>query len=193
MSDGRFDRTTRTDAAILDAFISLVHEQSAQPTMDAVAEAAAISVRTLYRHYPEASSVVVAALARSLAATVAPAIPVTASRPLGDRVAALVTAWSGTAESNLVLWSLATATSVDDPDIVDSLVASRAAGRAQLRALFARELARRDAPMRSIVLDAVESAVSLAGWYGLRIDQGLAPSRARRITESLVAGVLAGR
>lgn len=188
--DGRFARSTRTDAAILEAFIALVHEHGAQPTMDAVADEALISVRTLYRHYPEASSVVVAALAHSLSWTAPPELDVAASRPLHERSAAVVGAWTRAAESNLVLWALAAAIPVDDLDVVASLAESRAAGRHQLRGVFARELGRREGPARSMMLDAVESAVSVASWYGLRTDQGLAGTRAKRITEAMILGAL---
>lgn len=189
-TDGRFARTSRTRHAILEAFVALVDRHGAQPTMDAVADEGAISVRTLYRHYPEASSVVVAALAHSLAWTAPPELVVGPSRPVNERIIAVTAAWSRVAESNLVLWALAAAIPVDDPDVVASLAESRAAGRAQLRALFARELSRREGATRSMMLDAIESAVSVASWYGLRTDQGLAATRAKRITEAIVAGAL---
>ncbi len=189
-TDGRFARTARTGQAVLDAFISLVQTRGEQPTMDVVAEEALISVRTLYRHYSEASSVVVAALAHSLAWTAPPGLDVGPTRPVGQRITAVTAAWTRVAESNLVLWALAAAIPVDDLDVVASLAESREAGRAQLRAVFARELGRREGATRSMMLDAIESAVSVASWYGLRTDQGLAATRAKRITEAMVAGAL---
>jgi len=190
-TDGRHARTGRTRTAVLDAFVALAADGT-QPTMEEVADEAAISVRSVFRHFPDVPAVVVAALAHALAAEHPGRSGIGPSRAVAQRVVSVVEARSEFNESIVTLFGLAAAVGVADPGVAASLTRSRAAGRRWLSDVFTRELGRRSGSARTALLDAMEAAVSPATWHGIRVDQGLNVARGRRVVETLLVGALAG-
>lgn len=51
--DGRLLRTQRSRQAILDAAFHLMHTDGIMPTAQVIADKAGITIRTLFRHFPE--------------------------------------------------------------------------------------------------------------------------------------------
>jgi AcrR family transcriptional regulator len=51
--DGRLLRTQRSRQAILDAAFQLMHTDGIMPTAQVIADRAGVTIRTLFRHFPE--------------------------------------------------------------------------------------------------------------------------------------------
>lgn len=55
-TDGRLNRSTRTRAAIVEAFIELIRAGNMSPTSEEVAERAQVGLRTVFRHFEDMES-----------------------------------------------------------------------------------------------------------------------------------------
>lgn len=60
--DGRRERSTRSRHAIARAMLDLMRETQSIPTVDAVADRANVSRRSVFRHFPETNSLIIAAV-----------------------------------------------------------------------------------------------------------------------------------
>ncbi|NUS53086.1 MAG: helix-turn-helix transcriptional regulator, partial [Nocardioidaceae bacterium] len=65
--DGRRARRDRNRDAVLDAVHELFVEDRALPTVESVAERAGVSLRSVYRYFPDTRELMTAALARRVA------------------------------------------------------------------------------------------------------------------------------
>ena len=175
---------------MLEAFAALVAADGRRPTMEAVADEAEISVRSVFRHFADVDAVVVAALAQVLEAELADRSEIAPTGPVRQRVSAVAASRSEDNESMMLLFGLAASIGVGDPEVEASLARSRAAGRRWLSDVFARELARRSGTARGVMLDTIEAALSPATWYGIRIDQAVSTARGQRIVEAMLLGAL---
>jgi AcrR family transcriptional regulator len=165
-----------------------------QPTIEEVAEAAGVSVRSVYRLFPDTDSLVQAAIEEQTAA-LAPLmrLDVSTSAPLAKRVAELVARRSraydrGSAFRSVLLGQRSVQTAV--ARVLDE---SRAALRAEVVELFGRELSKRSGAARNDLIDAIEMATGWSAWDALRNEQGLSPARARRVTEATVVSLLTSK
>lgn len=189
-SDGRHARWERTRSAVLEAFAVLVSADGSQPTMETVADEAGISVRSVFRHFPDVDAVIVAALAHALDVELPDREVITSTGPVRQRVSAVAASRSADNESTMILFGLAASIGVNDPEVEASLARSRMAGRRWLSDIFARELARRSGTARAVSLDTIEAALSPSTWYGIRIDQAASTARGQRIVETMLLGAL---
>jgi AcrR family transcriptional regulator len=62
--DGRTARRTRNRVAVLDALIELAHEGHAEPAVEAIAERAGVSYRSVYRYFEDRTELMLAAIGR---------------------------------------------------------------------------------------------------------------------------------
>ena len=189
-SDGRHARSERTRAAVLHSFAALVATEGSRPTMEAVADEAEISVRSVFRHFADVDAVIVAALAYVLEVELTDRVVIAPGGPVRQRVSAVAASRSEDNESMMMLFGLAASIGVGDPEVEASLARSRAAGRRWLSDAFSRELARRSGAARGALLDTIEAALSPATWYGIRIDQAVSTVRGQRIVEAMLLGAL---
>lgn len=90
--DGRHARRDRNRVAVLEATLALFREGDMQPRADRVAARAGVSLRSLYRYYPDNTQLLRAAMDHNfLSAGPFAAIPGLGEGPLDDRIERCVT------------------------------------------------------------------------------------------------------
>jgi TetR/AcrR family transcriptional regulator of autoinduction and epiphytic fitness len=189
-SDGRHERSTRTRAAIVAAHRSLIQQGEMAPTTSRIAEAAGVSPRTLFAHFPEVEALF-AATAESVSQDVLllrqapdPDLPLVERLELffdnRDEIYRLLTPFS---------------LSVRIREQSSPVLSSRRATMVELSlgdvaATFAPELERLPAQEHDELVAAVETISTWSTWYHLREELGLPDEVARRIMRRLVLQVL---
>src|SRR3954452_3943719 len=88
--DGRAARSVRTRRAIVDALRALHHEGDLRPTAPRVAERAGVSVRTVWQHFEDLETLLVAAGQRDLEIARSFVTAIDVGLPCADRVRLLV-------------------------------------------------------------------------------------------------------
>jgi AcrR family transcriptional regulator len=86
--DGRTARATRTRTAIVDAHLALISEGDLKPTGERIAEAAGVSLRTLWTSFKDMETLFSAAGQRLIERQLAVFEPIDPALPLPDRVQA---------------------------------------------------------------------------------------------------------
>ncbi len=170
--------------------MDLVDETGRRPTVEEVAAAADVSVRSVYRLFPDTDSLVGAAVAAQ-AEAIGPLfeLDVAPNAPLEQRVTELI-ARRARAYDRL---SATRAVATGQPEVAALLDERRSFLRRQVVQLFGKELAKRSGTGRKDLVEALEMATGWGAWDALRRDQGLSAARARRIVEATVLSLLSSR
>jgi AcrR family transcriptional regulator len=189
--DGRTARRDRNREAVLDAVHELFVERAAVPTVESVAERSGVSLRSIYRYFPDVSQLMTAALARR----VARAEPLFHLSGLGegalkDRVARFV-------DHRLDIYELAAPTiraaftlSGSAVAIQEQIERRRELLRDQAAQHFAPELAGCDARRAADVLAAIEVLGQFESLELLRVQRGLSVEESRRVLVAAVTALL---
>jgi AcrR family transcriptional regulator len=188
--DGRRARAERSRTAIVDAFLSLLPTATRRPTVEEIAAGAGVSERSVYRHFPDAESLVHAAIERRIEVMAPLAeLSIDPTTPLSERIRGVVAQRAEFYETALPLRRFTEPSSVDMPQLVMLARARREFLRDQLVTVFEPELARWEGA-RGPVQDAVEVATSSATWQHLREDQELSVPDARQVVEQSLHAIL---
>ncbi len=188
--DGRIARSTRSRAMVAEAWAGLVELDPALPDMDAVADTAGVSVRSIYRLFGDNRAVVdegVLAQLRLVRPLVACDVPGRAT--LATRCEAVANVHGALNEALLNFRYFAADPSAS-PAVTKALASLRRARRVTLSSVFERELERLDTNEHPSRLDAIESASGWGTWHGLRVDQRLSRVRAQGIVETQLRAIL---
>ena len=176
--DGRLARSERTRLAIVDAMRALHHEGDLRPTAPRVAERAGVSVRTVWQHFEDLETLLVAAGQRDLEIAGTFVTAIDPALPLTDRVRLLVEQRSRMFEAMAPPWRAARLQEPFSAQIRTNRQTLMGLARAQLAELFATELAAADDA--ETLLDALLAASSWAAWESLRTDIGLDVTAAKQ-------------
>ena len=176
--DGRLARSERTKLAIVDALRALHHEGDLRPTAPRVAERAGVSVRTVWQHFEDLETLLVAAGERDLDIARTFVQPIDPALPLDARVEALVEQRAQMFEAMAPPWRAARLQEPFSTQIRTNRNVLMQLARRQLAEIFAPELAAADDP--DTLLDALLAASSWAAWESLRNDLGLDVTRAKQ-------------
>ena len=176
--DGRLARSERTRLAIVDAMRSLHHDGDLRPTAPRVAERAGVSVRTVWQHFEDLETLLVAAGQRDVEIARSFVAPIDPSLPLADRIALLVDQRARMFEAMAPPWRAARLHEPFSAQIRTNRDVLIQLARLQLAEIFAAELA--DAPDAQVLLDALLVASSWPAWESLRSDLGLDVGAARQ-------------
>lgn len=189
--DGRIRRALRTRAAIVDATILLVEQGDLRPTAPRVAEAAAVSVRSIFQHFDDLETLHAAVADRLLERVALLVVPVDAALPLADRVAVLTHQRSLLLEAVTPIRRAAAVHGPFSTEITDRLRDGHEFLRAEVASVFAPELGRvPEGPERTLVLDALDVVFAWGTWEGLRASVGRDPEEAEAIVARLALGLL---
>lgn len=190
--DGRRARGQRSRALIAKAMLELAREQEGMPTMEAVADRAGVSRRSVFRHFTDISELlrVVYTLQRE---DVFRRFPLEEQRDWteDERVAAMVQRAGGAYEH---VWAVrqAAADLARDYPVLDALMREDdAVHRTILQGLCHVTLGRLDEPRRARLLAALMAASSWTTWAALRRDQGLSVDEARAVMTFTLHALLA--
>jgi AcrR family transcriptional regulator len=188
--DGRRARAERSRTAIVDAFLTLLPTAARRPTVEEIAAGAGVSERSVYRHFPDAESLVHAAIERRIEVMAPLAeLSIDPHASLPERIRGVVAQRAEFYETALPLRRFTDTTAMDMPQLVLLARARREFLRDQLVEVFEPELDRWDGA-RGPVQDAIEVAASAATWQHLREDQELPVAEARQVVEQSLHALL---
>jgi AcrR family transcriptional regulator len=174
ITDGRTARRNRNRDAVLDAMIALTTETGEEPAIEAVAERAGVSYRSVYRYFDDRTELLLAAIGRLMGEV----WPIFDIEHLGEgtfdeRLERLIRARIGAYRRLAPLTRLAMRRSVSEPVVTIQFDSVREFLREQIRTQFATELsavpdAERVVAVRAIdVMFQFEALEFLARFEGL--------------------------
>lgn len=188
--DGRTARAQRTRAAIVDAHLALLANGDLKPTGERIADAAGVSLRTLWTSFKDMETLFAAAGERLIERELAVYHPIDPALPTAVRVSAFCAQRTTMLE---ILAPAARAAVIREP-FSAALRHNRTVelGRvaAELSTLFATELAAVGAD-RDELLHALLAASTFAAWSVLRDQLNLSVETARAVMVRTVAALLA--
>ena len=194
-SDGRRLRAARNHEAVVGAVLAIVRERTPEtmnlPGAAEVAARAGVSERTVFRHFADLDSLFMAAAAKQRPAHETYVGPRPDAPDVVARITALVRLRSKLYEEIAPVRRVAIHLSHTRPVVLEQLGQAYEAARAQVADVFAPELSRVDARRRTLLLDALDLALSWATWDTLRTNQDCSVDRARKVIVELMTALLA--
>src|SRR4051812_35437271 len=174
--DGRSARALRTRDSVVDAVLELVGEGHTRPTAREIADAAGISVRSVYVHFDDLDDLFRAAADRHFEQMASVLQPVDATLGLVERVAASTDQRVRIHEGFGAVRRAAEQWAPQSPALADVLRQGRVVGRQDIERLFGAELVGRTD--HDTTLSAITLLLGAEAWDSLRA-QGLSVSAAR--------------
>jgi AcrR family transcriptional regulator len=185
--DGRTARAERTRAAIVDAHLALLAAGDLKPTGERIAEAAGVSLRTLWTNFKDMETLFAAVGHRLREIQIAQHRVIPEDLPLARRVELFCEQRARMLE---ILAPAARAAATREPfsaALRHNRTVEIGHTRDEIASLFKAELASR----RPELMDALLVNTTFAGWSLLRDQLGLSVDAARAVMESAVRALLA--
>ena len=187
--DGRTRRSLRTREAIVDATISLLERGDLRPTAPRVAEAAGVSVRSIFQHVDDLETLHAAVAERLVERVSLLLVPIDPAEPLDARLERFVHQRALLLEAVTPIRRAADVHGPFSAEITARLRDGQAFLRDEVERTFAPELARAG-DAREEVLDALDGALTWRSWEGLRAgldrDQVRAEAVLRRTARAIL-------
>jgi len=191
--DGRAARSERARAAVVDALLALIDEGNLAPTAQAIAERAGVSLRLVFHHFTDLEALFIAASQRQLE-RIAPTLrSIVTSGPLEERLDAFVEQRCGMLERVCNVRRAALLLEPFSPAAKQRLKQVRDWKRAEVAAVFARELETLPAKERAEVAAALAAASSFDCWQSLRLHQELSAEDTRKVMKRMLRSLLTRR
>jgi len=166
LTDGRVARRQRNREAVIDALIALVAEGENDPSVDAIADRAGVSYRSVYRYFSDRSEMLDAAADRAmqwirpmLAETLTPC---DVTDELDHRIDGIVDARSEVYVQIAEVARTALRRSATEPKIAEQFIDARQLVREQVRQRFAPELAQFEEREAELRVTAIDQALDFA-------------------------------
>lgn len=190
-TDGRARRSLRTREAIVDAAIALIEAGDLRPTGPRLAEAAHVSVRSIFQHFDDLETLYAAVARRVLERFAQLIVPVPPDDPLAERLPRFVHQRGQLLDAVSPLRRAADVHGPFSAELTARVRDGQAFLRAEVEQVFAPELdALGDA--RTEALDALDAAFAWTTWEGLRVGLGRDAAAAEQVLVRLARGVLTG-
>ena len=187
--DGRRARRHRNSDAVLDAVHALFVEGQLEPTVEDVAARSGVSLRSVYRYFPDRDQLLQAALARRMqVAEPFFHLEDLGEGPLDQRIERFAQHRLDLYDSMAPTARVALSTASSAPVIADVVRRRRRQLTDQAAAHFAPELEALGDDAADDLLVAVDVLCQFESLEALRVERGLSPARTRRV---LVAGLRA--
>jgi AcrR family transcriptional regulator len=187
--DGRTQRALRTREAIVDATIELIERGDLRPTAPRVAEAAGVSVRSIFQHFDDLATLHAAMAERLVERVALLIVPIPSDVPVAERLPRFAH------QRGLLLDAVSPirrAADVHGPfsaEITARLRDGQAYLRAEVDVTFRPELERLG-DAQGEALDALDAVFSWTTWERLRVGLGRSAVRAEAVLVRLAEGVL---
>ncbi|HEY1586065.1 MAG TPA: TetR/AcrR family transcriptional regulator [Polyangia bacterium] len=188
--DGRTARAERTRAAVVDALLDLIDEGQLQPTQQAVAERAGVSLRIVYFHFEDHAKLFATAAARHTERILADIQPISDEGTLTARLDRFVAVRAKIYQRVFNVRRAARLYEHTAPLVASTLRFVRALKREEAERVFARELAAMSPSLRRDRAAALGAATSFNSWESLRAHQQLSLEDARRVWRGLIAALV---
>ena len=189
--DGRRIRSQRSRSAVARALLDLVRETRQMPTMDAVADRANVSRRSVFRHFADTNELIVAATqlqreevfarfhSRDISSLPEPELITAVAQRLGRL-------WEYISPVRDVARSMR----AQNPVIDRMLREDEGTHRNYLNTVFSTSLNQAAEADRELFLRSMVLASSWPTWIGMRRDQQLTVVEARRVMEHTLRSLL---
>ena len=189
--DGRRIRSQRSRSAVARALLDLVRETRQMPTMDAVADRANVSRRSVFRHFADTNELIIAATqlqreevfarfhSRDISSLPEPELITAVAQRLG-RLWEYISPVRDVARSMRAL----------NPVIDRMLREDEGTHRNYLNTVFSTSLNQAAEADRELFLRSMVLASSWPTWIGMRRDQQLTVVEARRVMEHTLRSLL---
>ena len=189
--DGRRIRSQRSRSAVARALLDLVRETRQMPTMDAVADRANVSRRSVFRHFADTNELIVAATqlqrdevfarfhSRDISSLPEPELITAVAQRLGRL-------WEYISPVRDVARSMR----AQNPVIDRMLREDEGTHRNYLNTVFSTSLSLAAEADRELFLRSMVLASSWPTWIGMRRDQQLTVVEARRVMEHTLRSLL---
>ncbi len=157
--DGRTARRQRNKDAVLDSLIELSNELDGEPTIEAIAERAGVSYRSVYRYFDDRTDLMLSAITRVMG-ELWPIFEIDhmGEGSLDERISGLVDARLAAYRKLAPLTRIAVRLRANDPAVAEGYDRVREYLRAQLVSQFQPEFSAMPARERGAVLAALDSA-----------------------------------
>jgi AcrR family transcriptional regulator len=172
-SDGRTRRGARNREAIIDALIGCYHDGVLAPSVQEVADRAAVSARSVHNHFIDMEALRIEVADRQWMHVAPLASYLDAEQTVEARVKALIEQRAAIFEAVSPVRRAALLQLPESPAIAARLAQADRALRNQINRGFPE--------MSSETLDAVDALTSWDTWNRLRAAQGLSVARAKRV------------
>lgn len=189
--DGRTARGQRTRSSVVDALLALQEEGDLAPTAQQVAARAGVALRTVFGHFSDMETLWAEAGQRELAKLERLATTIDPRRPLAERIELYCASRARVLEALLPVMRAARLREPTSPQLQRNRELYIEVGDAEVREVFATELAGLDASGRARCLDALYLVSAASAWESLRHDRGLSPQEAQDRVRHAVTCVLA--
>ena len=191
--DGRSARSARTRDAVVEAFLALIDGGNLRPTAREVSERANVSLRSVFQHFADLETLFAVAADLQVERLAALARRIPADLPFEERLAAFTDARAKLLEAITPVRRAALLQEPFSPELASRLAWARDTNRAELRALFAGEIASRPEGERAALLAALDVATNWYAWETLRRHNGLSEEDARAVLRLSIAALLGER
>jgi TetR/AcrR family transcriptional regulator, regulator of autoinduction and epiphytic fitness len=188
--DGRASRAARTRTAVVDALLSLNEKGNLRPTAREIAAEAGVSLRSIYVHFDDVESLLVAAAVRHSDYLMSLARRVPTEGPIERRVAALVANRRTIYEAGSGVRRAALVQEPFSPALQRALEAGRKAGSAEIDNVFAPEIAAAG-PHGGRLRQALSLTLASTSWDVMRRYQLMSPDEAEGQLRTMVLALLA--
>lgn len=191
VTDGRVGRSARTRTAVVDALLALINDGHLRPTAREVADRAGVSLRSVYVHFDDVESLFLAASERYFEGLQGLRRPCDPAADLDERITTLVDSRLRIYENGAQVRRAALLQEPFSPALRNALEYGRCSGRAELDAVFARELEALGPDDRHRLRAALEVAVGASTWDMLTTNPDVAPAEVADLMVALVRAALA--
>jgi TetR/AcrR family transcriptional regulator, regulator of autoinduction and epiphytic fitness len=191
--DGRAARSERARAAVVDALLALIDEGQLQPTAQAIAQRAGVSLRLVFHHFDDLEALFIAASQRQLERMMPQVRSLPTGGSLEERLDASVEQRCMILEKVCNVRRAALLLEHCSPAAQQRLKQVRDWKRAEVCAVFLRELEALPARERGEVAAALAAASSFDCWQSLRLHQELSADDTRKVMKRMLRGLLARR
>lgn len=185
--DGRTARAVRTREAIVDACIALVDAGRLRPTAPQIAERAGVSVRSVFQHFDDLETLFAMVAERVIDRLGQLLVPIDASLPCEERVAAFVAQRVPMLEAMTPIRRAAAIHAPFSAEITKRLQFGHDVLRAEIASVFVTELDALDPTERELLLDLLDISLSWPTWESLRTFNGRTPEEAARVLARMVS------
>ena len=190
VADGRSARRQRNIDAVLDVVLEMFGEDSMFPTMEQVASRAGVSLRSLYRYFPDAGELLEAAISRSGKFAELAHLTAIGQGPLESRIEAFVAMRLRLYEGTSSVYRAATANADRYAPVGRNRTRNRDLLRKQFEAQFSPELVRLGEEYRNDVVAAGDVLTQLDAVDFLLRHRGLTEPQAHAALASGLRALL---
>ncbi|MGH9234106.1 MAG: TetR/AcrR family transcriptional regulator [Acidimicrobiales bacterium] len=191
-TDGRAARAARTRDAIVEATVALVEQGDLRPTAPRIAAKAGVSVRSVFQHFDDLSSLYTAVVHRVVERLATLLVPIDVGHGLDERLAAFARHRSALLEAVTPFRRAAAVHGPFAPEIRGATAEGTAFLRHEVEVAFAPEIARVDETDRRELVDALAAAASWPVWESLRTEAANSPAQAQAVLVRMLRSLLAG-